>query len=116
MKHYVSWREHISHLIRYENLKKDTCAELSDLLDVLETDIENDVLEEAVARSNLKQVRLAQAKTGLSGEKRFNKDFVFARSGATGEWKDYFSADDQQYYQAVCDEFAFDLYPLNGHS
>lgn len=113
IQHYVTWRDHMDHLVRYENLKKDTQAELSSLLHVLETTIGEDVIAGAVERSKLNQVRSAQARTGLSGEKRFKKDFVFARSGATGEWKDYFSADDLQYYQAVCDEFAFDLYPLN---
>ena len=92
-------------------MHKDTFLEFQRLLSSLGVSVQNDVLQLAVDRAAFSRVKAAQEKTGLAGPERFNENFKFARKGKTKQWVEVFSDNDLQYYQEVCDQADFHLYP-----
>jgi len=111
IRHFLSWKDHCTCLVRYEALLQDTSAEFSRVLDSLGVSTSPKVIREAVERSKFGQVRSVQEKYGLSGKDRFDSSFRFARRGVPGEWQELFSGADLQWYRVLRSEFGYDHYP-----
>ena len=105
-KHYVSWQPHYTLLVRYEELKQDTYGEFSRILELLNVRCPTRIINEAIERSNIQNIRKVEGSSnGLK-----TKDELFARDGSTQQWCDYFSARDLSYYESLVMEYDFDLY------
>jgi hypothetical protein len=111
MRHFLSWKDHSTCVVRYEALQQDTYAEFSRILDSLGASTSSEVTRGAVERSGFGQVRSLQEQYGLSGRDRFDSSFRFARRGVSGEGPEYFSRDDLRWYRDLRSEFEYDFYP-----
>jgi estrone sulfotransferase len=112
IRHYLVWKPHITHIVQYESLKQDTKSELQKILQIVEAQVVDELTTIAVERSSFSRIRAAQERTGLSGRKRFQAQFRFARKGQIGQWADYFSKADMVYYKDLCDQYQFDYCSL----
>jgi hypothetical protein len=72
---------------------------------------DEDILRQAIERSSIEKIRHIQKKDGYPTPQRFKANFQFVRSGQNEQWRDVFEDADLAYYQELCDEFRFDLYP-----
>lgn len=91
--HYRSWRSRWSVVVRFEDMLEDPSRELRRILEVLEVQLPDDVVEEAVARASLGALRRAESR-----ETAKDHYGAFARSGTSGQWSTYFSDEDSAHY------------------
>lgn len=108
--HYFSWMPITDYTIHYEKMKKDAFAEMKNAFQVLNIEFKDDILRQAIENSSLERMRSAQKKSGLPGKERFDKSFLVARKGITGQWPDYFTQDDLTYYCEICTARQFDYH------
>jgi estrone sulfotransferase len=106
-RHYLSWRDHFTLTMTYEQMKEDTLREFHRVLDVLNVSYSEDMIREAVQRSNLASIREAEKSASLPE----NGQAIFARSGVSRQWPSYFSEQDLAYYQELSDQYGVFLYP-----
>ncbi|ABK16477.1 sulfotransferase [Syntrophobacter fumaroxidans MPOB] len=97
-RHYRSWVDHCTVLLRYEDLKVDDIAHFRRMLDALSIRMSDDLLAAAAERSRFGRVKKIERQFGQTKTDRFKADYMFARSGETGGWHDYFSNEDLEYY------------------
>jgi len=105
-RHYTSWRDHWTLVVRYEDLRADTFREVSRILDMLAVDYPEDMVCEAVRRSSIENVRAVEKPPLASG----NKEARFARNGRTQQWVSYFSEQGLRYYCELADKYAVNVY------
>lgn len=102
--HYLTWQPHVDYVVRYEALQEDTVSEFQAVLSAFQISIPDHYVKEAVERSAFDKIRRVQEKTGLSGPKRFDQGFQFAREGRVKQWHSYFTDEDLAFYHQICDE------------
>lgn len=110
IKHYLSWQSHSTIVVRYDHLQQDAVAALRRILAACAISAREELIHLAVERSDFRQVRAVQQKSGLTEPDSFRPGYVFARSGKTGQWPEYFTRADEAYYQTICDACGFDEY------
>lgn len=110
--HYSSWRGKEDVIIQYEAMKKSPVEEFKRILMCLGISAEDDIIREAVRRSDIKNVRKYDDKKG-------HKDFAdtsqngakFTRNGSTEQWKTVFDAEQLKIYhdyrEKFCDSFPY---------
>lgn len=106
-QHYHSWAAHWSLVVRYEELSKDPVSEFNRVLAELGVTYPDSLVREAVSRATIAGIRQAEKvpTTAPAGQS------VFARSGASQQWVDYFTEEDLAYYHALSEKFGVFLYP-----
>lgn len=104
-KHFNSWKNRASYIIKYEALKENDIKALASLNDFLKLSIADEVFEKAVFSSRFENISKIEKKTGQSDPNKHRKDFKFARSGKTGQWHEYFSEVDYEYYNEVLKKY-----------
>jgi hypothetical protein len=108
IQHYVTWRPHITHLIRYEKLKCDPSSEIRKIIHIFGLEAHEKYIEIAVHRSSFDQMRAFAVQRRHA--KRSSQDgFITARKGQTNQWPEYFSDKDLNLYQQLCRELNFNL-------
>ena len=114
-KHYQSWQEEATVLLRYEDLKEDDVHEFSCMLDALSIHLSQDLIREAARQSRFEKVRKVEEKHDVraSGD-YFKKGKRFTRKGKTGEWEDYFDDNDLQYFDQIMDTHSISIYRNRG--
>jgi hypothetical protein len=105
-RHYLSWKDHWTLIVRYEDMKQNTFREFKRILNTLQVSCPDNLVHESIRRSNLKHVR--QAESNLAAGR--NKQGRFARSGQTQQWEPYFSSEDLAYYRDLVDEYGIRSY------
>jgi len=96
--HYKSWIGKASCVLSYERLKDNPFSEMSRVFRDLSIAVEEDELRQAVEESDIANVRRKEEETGLPEEMiDFKEEYRFARSGVTGQHKEYFEQDDRDY-------------------
>jgi estrone sulfotransferase len=106
-EHYTSWRDRWTITIRYEDITENPVREFDRILELLGVRAPEDVIREAIARSDIREVRKAEgvdASTAHPGAR-------FARSGASGQWEAHFSDEDLMRYQELALKFDAHVYP-----
>lgn len=78
------------HLLKYEDLKKDTMGEFIKVLEYMEIEPKN--VAKCVKACELAQLQKQEKKNGFIENSPKNKSMFF-RKGATGEWKGILSKD-----------------------
>jgi len=104
-KHYISWRDRWTIALKYEEMRENPAREFSRICDTIEVDASSEVVQEAIARSNIGSFQQTEvAPSRVSAEARF------ARSGASGQWLRYFDERDVGLYEEVASRFNARLY------
>jgi hypothetical protein len=111
VQHYLSWLPHTTHFIRYEAMKEDGVAEFQRMLAALRVPVDNELLQLAVDNSSFDKMRAVEDEKGTPFAERSSSQYRHIRKGKTKQWPDYFSEEDIGFYQQVCREHGFDLYP-----
>jgi len=110
-KHYNSWSPHKNILVKYEDLKRNTIEEFSKALKELGIKANDDIIEEAVRRSDFQFVRFLEEKGGHTRrEKNFKANFRFTRNGSVDQWKYIFGKEELKIYEKLKEKYDFKLY------
>lgn len=111
-EHYVYWQENATISISYEEMKKDTFLVIKNTFQKLNINsIDDSTLNTAINKSRFNKIRKMELKSGKD-EKAKNSlktDFVFARKGEVGQWKEYFSEEDIVYTNKILFSFEINL-------
>ncbi len=100
-----SWAEHVEywrasaaaraghlHLLRYEDLRRDTEAGLRAVLGFLGVAVPDDVVHTAIEHNSIESMRAKEDKARAEGWRRTaNHEFRFIGTGAVGGWRDRLS-------------------------
>ncbi|PZD72449.1 hypothetical protein C1752_03596 [Acaryochloris thomasi RCC1774] len=100
--HVNSWinASNIISIIRYEDLLKNPCLEVSKLASILWKDRFNEEeIKAAVKSSSFERMQRIEAERGrpfkdLNAEE---KSTIFVRKGISGDWKNHFSSEDEDF-------------------
>jgi hypothetical protein len=79
--HVAYWREKPVVVVRYEDLLRDTEAEMIRIAAALEIDVSDDIIRECVLNQDFKKKKLEFKRAGD------NKNAQFLRQGRAGSWK-----------------------------
>jgi estrone sulfotransferase len=104
-KHYTSWQGRWTILVKYEDMRENQAREFSRICDMIEVNLPKELVDEAIARSNIGSARRTEKAFGVEGQA------LFARSGASGQWKPYFSERDVALYRELVARFDARVYP-----
>lgn len=99
-RHYKSWQNHWTIMIRYGDLRGDTFREFSRILTVLGTNHSENVIRAAIDRSDIRNVRKVDKVSPVSGKNR-----RLARDGRSRQWVSYFDERDLLYYNKLVERF-----------
>lgn len=105
-KHYVSWRNHWTLVIRYEEMRSNIFSEVLRILSVMDVELSDDKINDAISRSDIESVQ----KIEQNGSARKNKQSRFARDGKTDQWVGYFSEEDREYFYQLSKKYKVDIY------
>lgn len=108
-RHYNSWRSSAGLVLRYEDLREnpeDGFTQLAEFVGVQASEAE---IRSAIEASIFEKMRQAQAESDAFRNK-FEKGFVFARSGASAQWRELFEEEDLEYWNQMKKENHFELY------
>ena len=106
--HYKSWINNCDVSCSYEELKSAPMITLKTVLDNLSLQIDDEVLEEAIKRSNIKKVQALEDEFGKS-PRMAQLSTRFARKGTIGQWQYYFNKSDLSYFKAKMSESNIDI-------
>jgi hypothetical protein len=88
-------------------MKENTYTEFIRILSVLNVTVSAEVVQRAIARSSIQNVRSFET---LSDDSKL-KEKRFARNGSTQQWGSYFDEIDLLYYDALSEKYDFEIYP-----
>ena len=111
-KHYAYWQENATISISYEEMKNDTFLVIKQIFQKLKLiSIDDSILNSAINKSEFNKIRKMELESGKD-EKAKNSlktDFVFARKGEVGQWREYFSEEDIVYTNKILSSFKINL-------
>ncbi len=91
--HWRSWREKADLVLRYEELRRDTTREFQRLLGLAGARVDDGVVDEAVRRSDIRNIRRIEETRDRPHGDRHVDGFKFARDGGSRQWVDQFDAE-----------------------
>jgi len=106
--HFKSWINNCDVSCSYEELKSAPMTTFKTVLDNLSLQIDNEVLEEAIKRSDFKKTQALEDEFGKSPQMA-QLSTRFARKGTIGQWKNYFDKSDISYFKAKMSESNIDV-------
>lgn len=109
-KHYLSWKSHANLIIKYEDIKLDDKKIFAEVNNFLSLSVSPSIFEKALELSRFDNIKKIEVEKDSTITKKFGDSFQFARSGKTGQWKDYFSAQDIDYLNTTLKKYDIDLY------
>ena len=110
-QHYNSWKDKTNIVIKYEDLKKEPINEFAKLLNAIGITMDDETVEEAVRRSDIKNVRKMDNKNGHKRHARsFKKNVKFTRDGSIEQWRDYFNEKQLEIYHQYKEKYNFKHY------
>ncbi len=104
-QHVTDWEKHPNILIvKYEDLKSDTFAEMSKILNFLNFKVDDSKLQKAINEASFENMKVIEKEKGRPyvNEEEKKKSTDFMRKGTIGDWKNYFDDDDLNYIQNEC--------------
>lgn len=105
-RHYRSWRDRWALVVTYEAMRRDVFSELTKILHLLGAPCPEEVLLQAIRRSDIAAVRKVEG----AGESAVpGKGARFARDGRTGQWPTYFLPEDLSYFDELCEIYGLDF-------
>ena len=110
LKFHQSWLPHVGLIIRYEDLRSDPVATFSKLLTYIGIHASCSEIEMALEAASLENTRTAQSRSSQEFREKFDKSFVFARSGSIGEGAAKFDDEAEKILTRKIQSWEFDLY------
>jgi estrone sulfotransferase len=111
-KHINSWKTNATIMITYEEMKKDALNVFKEIFSILEINsVSESVIKQAIEKSSFNTIRKMEIETGKDSQanKTLKSDFVFARKGEIGQWKEYFSKEDLIYMKEVLEFYNIEM-------
>lgn len=105
-RHYLSWRDHWSLVVRYEAIRAITTEQVARVLGFLGWHGSTEIVEEAIRRSGIDAVRGVYDPDLSAG----GDEARFARSGEVQQWSEYFSPSDISHYQKLAKSYGLEDY------
>jgi len=102
-RHYTSWKDHWTIVVRYEDLQADTSREFNRILNIMGVSYPTDIISEAIQRSSIENVRKVEQPSE-------RKEARFARDGKNQQWISYFNQSDLIYYYDLVERFKVHIY------
>ena len=96
-------------MVDYENLIRNPKAVFSVIISWYDLPLNISVLKKAIAFSDIKAVKKEEKEKGAIHIDTTTQSGLFVRSGAIGEWKEYFSKEDVLYIKNRLSERGYDL-------
>lgn len=109
LKHYESWRDKASLIVRYEDLLIAPTLWFSKISKSLRIERTPDEIKQAVDDSSFQSMRRAQSSSQRL-QQEFKEGHEFLRSGTSKQWGAYFDDDDLAFCRRTFQEFSFHLY------
>lgn len=106
--HFNSWIDNCDASCSYEHLKSVPDTTFKSVISKLSLQIEDEIIEEAIKRSDFRKVQTLEEKSGKS-PKMAQLSTKFARKGSIGQWKDYFDRSDISYFKTKMAEYNIDI-------
>ncbi len=106
--HFKSWIDNCDVSYSYEELKSAPKTTFKTVLDNLSLQIDDEVLGEAIKRSDFKKIQALEDKFGKSPQMA-QLSTRFARKGTVGQWKDYLDKSDISYFKTKMLEYNIDI-------
>jgi hypothetical protein len=99
VRHVESWEDEVDLLIKFEDLKRNSCEVLEDILSFmgLGDEIPKDIIKKASKKSSFKNMKRIEEKWGLPERKGKSKDYKFMRKGTTKEGVNKLPKEDLSY-------------------
>lgn len=91
--HFRSWRGRATLVLRYEELRADPTREFQRLLALAGARVDDSVVDEAVRRSAIGNIRRIEETREKPHGDRHVEGFKFARDGGSRQWVDWFDDD-----------------------
>ena len=104
-KHYNSWRDRWTMVVKYETMKREPRAMFEDILGFLNVSVTSSQLEAAILRSDTNRVIAMDKKVQQRGESA-----QFVRSSKINQWTSYFDDEDRILFERAAEAYEFDLY------
>ncbi|MBN1998447.1 sulfotransferase domain-containing protein [candidate division KSB1 bacterium] len=99
-KHFTSWRDHYTILIKYEDLIEDDVRVFGSIIAQLNICVDPKNIKTAAENARFSKMREMENKNGTSKPQGFFRpDFRFTRKGVPGDWQNYFTANDLLFYE-----------------
>jgi hypothetical protein len=109
-RHYLSWKDHHTYLMTYEDLKKDDLAEFTRFLAYLGALNDPAQVNRAVEKSRFDRIRAVEQAFGLTKPGEVEEGFLFTRRGTCGDWEGHFTNKDVDYFQKMREKYAVHIY------
>jgi hypothetical protein len=107
--HYFnSWIDNCNASCSYELLKSVPETTFKAVIDRLSLQVEDEITEEAIKRSDFKKVQTLEEEFGKS-HRMAQLSTKFTRKGRVGQWKDYFDKSDISYFKTKMTEYNIDI-------
>ena len=105
LDHIASWKSKANWVFRYEDLMSKPYPLFAQFLNDLGCEFEPEELEEAISRSQPDRMRKVESAQGRPAQdKNFKEGYVFVRNASTEQWKDFYSAEQLQFFKEKCGE------------
>lgn len=108
-KHYNSWKNKAGIIIKYEDLKDNDLLVFNRINDFLGIEVSQIQFENSVINSRFESIKKMELSNGLSYPERVNKDFLFARSGERGQWKNILNDNDLNFIYNTLNRYKINL-------
>ena len=96
-------------LVSYESLKLDPKNALKKILTFLDIPIDEAIIEKSIISSSIKKVHQSEKEKGVSIHAFGALKRSFARSGAIGQWADYFDHKDMKRIESILSKYSVNL-------
>lgn len=111
--HVQSWDGNWDALVRFEDLKRDSLAELRKIVELFDHPFDESTLERAAERSSFERMRQMEAEYGKPTKHGANPNYTFMRAGESDRGEAYFEPTDYEYlHQTAGDDmerFGYDV-------
>lgn len=108
---YQSWLPRAGLIMKYEDMRADPAQHFHRLARFIGLEADEADVQSALAASTLERTRSAQKRSSQDFQKKFGKDFAFARKGLIGEGRAGFDNALEDYLQERRENYKFGLYP-----
>jgi hypothetical protein len=103
IRHQISWQHKASSIIKYEDLKKNGKEILITAIDKLGISLQKEILHQAFEKASFENMKKLE-KTPKKYKNIHKKGYNFMRKGSGGQWSEYFTEDDINYYESLLEK------------
>jgi estrone sulfotransferase len=107
-RYHQSWQSVRTEIFYYEAIKNDEYNQFLRMLNFLQIDLPDSIIYKAIQSSQFEKVKQREEKIKHYKEKENKEEFIFARKGIVGDWKNFFSESDLSYYNSLIKKYTLE--------